>query len=208
MEIIDDGFMLLDSDILVKKDFTPLYDGTKVFVGKGEKMKTFKKRVEPFMCYINTKMCKEHNIHYYDENHMLGFYESNGGENYDTGCWFYEACKNLPKREITTAPYMIHFRAASWYKEAVEKQNYKKMSPDKWLEMNKKYWSDEPAKPLVTEKGETQAVKKEENNKPEPEKPKPSPEEKVMPVEKKKEAEVKYLKMAKTSDRKIGVLNR
>ena len=29
-----------------------------------------------------------------------------------------------------------------------------------------------------------------------------------MPVEKKKEAEVKYLKMAKTSDRKIGVLNR
>lgn len=42
----------------------------------------------------------------------------------------------------------------------------------------------------------------------EPEKPKPSPEEKIMPVEKKKEVEVKYLKMAKTSDRKIGVLKR
>ena len=37
---------------------------------------------------------------------------------------------------------MVHFRAASWYKEAVEKQNYKKISPEKWLERNKRYWFD------------------------------------------------------------------
>ena len=101
---------------------------------------------------------------------------------------------------MSTSPYIIHFRAGSWYKGAVEKHNYKQISPEKWLEKNKRYWWTEPKK----EELKTEPPK----SAPEPEKPKPSPEEKVMPVEKKKEAEVKYLKMAKTSDRKIGVLSR
>ena len=144
MDIIEDGFILLDSDVLIKKDFSNLYDNTVVFVGKKEKMKPFKMRVEPFMVYINVKMCKEHNIHFFDEEHMFGFYDAKGGENYDTGCWFYEACGNLPKKEITTSQYMIHFRGASWFKE---KDKKKRLPPEKWLEQNKRYWSDTPKQP-------------------------------------------------------------
>ena len=43
MDIIEDGFILLDSDVLIKKDFSNLYDNTVVFVGKKEEMKPFKK---------------------------------------------------------------------------------------------------------------------------------------------------------------------
>lgn len=146
MNIIEDGFILLDSDVLIKKDFSNLYDNTVVFVGKKEKMKSFKMRVEPFMVYINVKMCKEHNIHFFNEEHMFGFYDAKGGENYDTGCWFYEACENLPKKEIATSQYMIHFRGASWFKKGDEK---KKITPEKWLEKNKHYWYEE-MKPVVT----------------------------------------------------------
>lgn len=202
MEIVDDGFVLIDSDVLIKKDFSNFYNEKKVFVGQKEKTPNFKKRVAPYFVYINVKMCKENGIHFFDENHMFGFYNSNGGENYDTGCWFYESCSNLPKEEISTSPYMVHFRAASWYKEAIEKQHYKQISPEKWLEKYKKYWHTEPeniSKNLAT-------ISK--PREPEPEHKHIAPEEKIMPVEKKKEVEVKYLKMAKTSDRKIGIIKK
>ena len=140
MEIIDDDFVLMDSDILLKKDFSPIYDNTKIFVGQKEKLPRFTMRVMPFLLYINTKMCKKFGIHFCDENHILGIKDTEEGENYDTACWFYEQCKNLPKKEINISQYMVHFRAASWYKDAVEKQNYKQITPEKWLERNRRYW--------------------------------------------------------------------
>ena len=146
MDIIEDGFVLMDSDILIKKDFTCFYDENKVYVGSIEKQPRLRKRIAPYMVYINVKMCKEHNIRFFDEEHMFGFQDTKGCDVYDTGCWFYEQCVNLPKKEISTSPYMIHFRAASWYKDAVEKHNYKQITPERWLERNKKYWFEDSEK--------------------------------------------------------------
>lgn len=159
MGIIQDGFVLMDSDILIKKDFTPLFDESKIYVGSIERMPHFKPRVAPFLCYINVKMCKENEIHYFDEDHMFGFYDTHGGKNYDTGCWFYEVCQNFPKKEISTVPYMIHFRAGTWYNDAVEKQNYRKFSPERWLEIYRRYWDDTEPTPVVMRKKITEARK-------------------------------------------------
>jgi len=159
MDIIQDGFVLMDSDILIKKDFTPLFDERKVYVGSIERISHFKPRVAPFLCYINVKMCKENGIRYFDEDHMFGFYDAHGGKNYDTGCWFYEACQNLPKTEININQYMIHFRAGTWYKDAVEKQNYKKFSPERWLEIYRRYWNDTKPTPVVMRKKITETRK-------------------------------------------------
>ncbi len=149
MSIIDGGFVLMDSDILLKKDFSCFYDETIICAGKTEKLPHLRKRIAPYMMYINTKMCKEHNIHFFNEEHMFGLNGKKGEEIYDTGCWFYETCKDLPKKEINVSQYMIHFRAASWYKDAVEKQHYKQITPEKWLEKNKHYWYEE-LKPVIT----------------------------------------------------------
>ena len=152
MNLLGKNFVLLDSDVLIKKNFSSLYDDSKIFVGKLEKMPRFKKRVEPFMVFINTEMCKKNNVHFFNENRMWGFYNTTG-ENYDTGCWFYEACAKFPKKEVNTSPYMEHFRAASWYKDAVEKQKYRKISPELWLDRHKSLWytKEDTAKRVIKE---------------------------------------------------------
>ena len=63
---------------------------------------------------------------------------------------------------------MVHFRAASWYKEAVEKQNYKKISPEKWLERNRRYWYDpnNTCSEKVEEASVPEPVEKPERKKP------------------------------------------
>ena len=98
-------------------------------------------------------------------------------------------------KEIKWGDYVEHYGAGSWTKEAEKMRKRTHIPVDEWLNKYHYLWGG-----LVISKQSAPA--------PEPEKPKPAPEEKVMPVEKKKEVEVKYLKMAKTSDRKIGVLNR
>ena len=168
MDIIQDGFILMDSDILIKKDFTSLYDETKIYVGYIEKMPHFTPRVAPFLCYINVRMCKENGIKYFNWEHMLGFRNEGDTKLYDTGCWFYEACKDLPKKEISINQYMVHFRAASWYKEAVEKQNYKKIQPEKWLERNRQYWYIPEEKPNNDNKVQPKEGTKSQKTTPEP----------------------------------------
>ena len=101
----------------------------------------------------------------------------------------------VPHSEIKWEDYVVHYKAGSWTKEAEKMRKRTHIPLDEWLNKYHYLWGG-----LVISKQSAPA--------PEPEKPKPAPEEKVMPVEKKKEAEVKYLKMAKTSDRKIGVLSR
>ena len=158
-------------------------------------------RVLPFICYINSKMCLENNVHFFDGAKMLGLCGTISGEKYDTGAAFYLNAQKFPHKLIKYEDYIVHLKGGSWFevhKNYTERARKIKItiSPELFLSENRSLWDDayqkqEPPKPAL-----------------EPEKPKPAPEEKVMPVVKKKEVEVKYLKMAKTSDRKIGVLKR
>ena len=197
--LIGGGFVLLDSDVLVKKDFSNLYDDKLIYVGDVEKQaKTTIKRVLPFICYINSDMCTQNNVHFFESDKMHGLYNTQKGESYDTGAAFYLSSLNFPHKEIKYEDYVVHLKGGSWFdtnKKYMKKVHKKEITvtPEEWLEKYRYLWEED---------------KEQKNDKSEPEKPKPAPEEKVMPVEKKKEAEVKYLKMAKTSDRKIGVLNR
>ena len=98
---------------------------------------------------------------------------------------------------------MVHFRAASWYKEAIEKQHYKQISPEKWLEKYKKYWHTEPeniSKNLAT-------ISK--PREPEPEHKHIAPEEKTKPVAPpRSEQKTTFLRMAKGNERKIGIIKK
>ena len=58
MEIIGEPFVLLDSDILIKRDFSNLYDEKMCYVGEVVNQPRSKiKRVLPFICYLNPKLC-------------------------------------------------------------------------------------------------------------------------------------------------------
>lgn len=133
MELFNDNFVIIDSDALVKKDFSELYDDRFIYVAETNYQVGMKLiRVIPFVCFINVKLCKERDIHFFNEIYMHGL--GNGkGDNWDTGAYFYEACKNEKHKEIKYSDYVVHLGNGSWVNKNVTD----------WVNKYKNFWEDE-----------------------------------------------------------------
>ena len=150
MDLIDDNFILLDSDVLLKKDISNIIDENAIYSAEVIKQPKFNvNRVLPFICFINVKMCKENGIRYFDEEHMYGIYKSMESEKYDTGSGFYFNTKNFKSNIIKCDDYIVHYKAASWFDCAKRMHHYKQISIDEWIKKYKKYWSSENNKKVV-----------------------------------------------------------
>jgi len=148
MELLEDNFVIIDSDALVKKDFSELYDDKFIYVAETNNQMGMKLiRVIPFICFINVKLCKEKNIHFFNEMYMHGLGHGSG-DNWDTGAYFYEACKNEKHKEVRYSNYVVHLGNASWrnknvsswinqYKDLWQGENIK-IKMDKEEQLNKK----------------------------------------------------------------------
>lgn len=138
IELINDNFILLDSDILLRRDISPIANNKYVFVGQSG-TETSKRwplhRVFPWFCYLNVKMMKEKKISFFDEKRMYGLYYNKKSELYDTGTSFLEDIKNLPKLEITNLKYILHYKGGSY-----SNNNGKRISAKQWLSQYKRYW--------------------------------------------------------------------
>lgn len=146
MELINDGFILLDSDVLLKRDVSNLIDDKTIFTGEViTQPNSSVKRVLPFICYINVKMCKENGVHYFDDNYMHGLWKNGVADRYDTGGGFYIGAKNYPSRPIKYSEYVVHFGHGSWNKIGKKPQ----YTFEEWLKIFKKYWSNEKNKKVV-----------------------------------------------------------
>ena len=147
MELIKEPFVLFDSDVLVKKDFSALFDETVCYKGEvinqpGTNNKI--KRVLPFICFVNTPMCKTKGIHYFDENYMHGLRFKGRSDDYDTGGALYiltEQKRGLHS-EIKVADYIEHYGNGSWVSAAEKMKRPKHMPIFEWLNKYKEYWSD------------------------------------------------------------------
>ena len=126
MELINEPFILMDSDILLKKDVSDMYDESCAYVGEViTQPKSTVKRVLPFLCFINAPMCREHDAHYFNDNHMHGLRKTPVADRYDTGAAFYLETKNLPHKDIRVQEYAVHYAHGSW-----DKPGYKKNQED------------------------------------------------------------------------------
>ena len=133
MENFDENFLLLDSDVLVKCDISELFNNNYLYIGEVKKQTGFSmKRVIPFICFINNKMCHEYNIHYFNEKFMHGLGHGEG-DDWDTGTYFYKASEGKNSKEINYNNYIIHLGSGSWLKSKKEKSN-------EWLNKNKNLW--------------------------------------------------------------------
>lgn len=148
MEILDENFILLDSDILLKKDISDLIKEDCVLTSDTELWKAKlsnkvpKYRATPYICFINVKLCKKHNVHYYNPKFIFGL--TKNGDNYDTGTYFLEQIKQkkLKWQKIHNYDYIVHYKGGSWIESARKYDNYKRVDANVWLKMNKKYWDD------------------------------------------------------------------
>ncbi len=116
-----EGFVLMDSDVLIRKDITPFFDQRLIFVGEvGVSPYRHRHKIPrllPFLCWINVPLCWQLGIEYFDPCRcwMLqpdGFIESW----YDTGASFLEDCESVwaPARHLRIDDYILHFKGGSW----------------------------------------------------------------------------------------------
>lgn len=136
-DLFPDGFLLMDSDILIQKDVTPFFDDGCAWTGSIEMHKdrwnVGLPRVLPFLTYINVPLCRKHGIRYFNPDKMFALVPDKPDIAYDTGCWFYEACAaaHLPENHIRITDYMLHLRHGSWM--AREEEN-------EWLDAHHELW--------------------------------------------------------------------
>lgn len=147
MDLINDNFILMDSDILLKKDVSDLYDDNYIFIGEYEMNPTLKKRnvgrILPFICFINVKMCQEYNVRYFNENFMHGLNKFTIGHYYDTGGGFYINARNYAHKCINIGEYITHYKGGSWdYTYPSCKKIHGNLTPVEWLNYNKEYWNN------------------------------------------------------------------
>ena len=200
MEIIKDNFVLLDSDVLLKKDISDLFQKNKVYVAETVFQPNSKiHRVLPYVCFINNKMCFKNGIHYYNDDFMHGLRKTVKSDMYDTGAYFYLACEKFEHTDIKCDDYIEHYKAGSWTQEADKARKTSHFSVDEWLEKNRDLW-DENLDGNLTEVSRKST--------PEPESRHVPPEEKTKPVVMKTTSTTNYLRTPKNSERKIGIIKK
>ena len=146
-DLIKDNFILLDSDVLLKNDISNLYNDEYIFVGEIGQQQLLntksKKRVIPFICFINVKKCLELNIRYFNGAYMLGLSKSGTPNNlYETGSWFFEQTCKYQHNIININNYIVHYASASF--------NPTSKNILEWLNDNKLLWKSRVIYTCVT----------------------------------------------------------
>jgi hypothetical protein len=127
--------ILMDSDILVKRDISPLWNNRYVYSGqRAPHHSRFGDvdRVLPFLCYLNIPAMKRSGISYYNKEKMFCLNQRRPDMAYDTGCWFLEDCvqHRAPHQDLNLDDYILHLGHGSW----------RDMKWADWLEMHSKLW--------------------------------------------------------------------
>ena len=119
-DVLSEGFVLMDSDVLVKKDISSLFDPSLAWIGGIEHHPKFwfqAVRCFPFLLWINVPMLRERGIRFFHEGYVYKMSHRGGAPYYDTGGSLYKDCLDagLPYKEINLDEYIVHLGGASCY---------------------------------------------------------------------------------------------
>lgn len=118
-DILKDGFVLLDSDVLIKKDISVFFDEQYAWVGEIDEHPEFdfqSRRLLPFLLYINVPMLAKYGIRFWHEGMSYKLSHRGVAPFYDTGGSLLFDCDNanLPSKELRISEYIEHFGGASY----------------------------------------------------------------------------------------------
>ena len=142
-ELVPDGFVLIDSDILFKNGIEWMYQYDQCTVGHIGMTTGYYNiaRLVPMLLWINVPMCVAGGARFFDPDRTWALHEYYSRKNWwDTGAAFLDDIKRLKPqchgkavaREMIKNT-IIHFGGGSWRRNDIETQQ-------KWLEENKELW--------------------------------------------------------------------
>ena len=149
-ELLPDGFVLVESDILLKRDIEEFFDPTHSVYGYWQKAQPHNPfnigRMLPMLCWMNVPMLTKYSAKYFDPKRTYGLLpggRQNRNNWYDTGAVLLEdIIKNRPNlvgRHCDIRDYVVHFGSGSW------KNNNLKAQAE-WLNQHRKLWEPEGCK--------------------------------------------------------------
>ena len=134
----DTPFILMDSDVLVRRDISDFcqHPGC-AWVGEvGENVRERFgydiNKVQPFLCWLNVPLLKQHGIHYFNPDYMWNLTHVAPNHRYDTGAWLYRAVQEagLPTHELPLYSYIFHLGHAS----------FRDRKPMEWVWNHRETW--------------------------------------------------------------------
>ena len=148
MELLPDGFLLMDSDVLLKKDVDFMFQDGQVAVGHVQDPQPGNRfhigRLVPMLCYINVPLCKRCGLRYFDPERAWMIHSKNDNDRlnwYDTGASFYEDIHRhkggAHGRRIDIRPLMEHYQKGSWARSDLKAQA-------EWLQKHRRLWEPTP----------------------------------------------------------------
>lgn len=121
-ELLPDGFVLMDSDILIRKPIDTFFRKEYSVVGYVQRRQTGKSRVRvmPMLCWMNVPMFRKEGVNYFDPDRSWGLKADtrDPGNWYDTGASLLEDIMShrprLKGMHMDIRPFLLHYGSASW----------------------------------------------------------------------------------------------
>ena len=142
-ELLPDGFILMESDILIKKDISFLWDEQWAATGRGEWFHGRRQehdRLFPFLCYMNVPLLVANGARYFDPERSWNLFPGDDDpRNYwDTGaCLLDDIIKTKPALRAKLYPNLFdcfeHYTGGSWRQKDEENQKA-------WLDAHRDLW--------------------------------------------------------------------
>ena len=154
-DLFPDGFLLMESDVLLKQSVDFMFQPSRCAVGYIQEHQPGNRcdipRMVPMLCYINPTRCKEAGVRYYDPERcwMLRPDEKDRRNWYDTGASFLEDIKThkaqgssgIKLSRDTYLGLMDHYGSGSWRRDKTRRAD--DITPEKWLMDRKNLWMPE-----------------------------------------------------------------
>ena len=141
-ELVPDGFMLMDSDILLKENIDWMFWEDQCSVGfVSHKSYAGHPRYAPMLLWINVPMCEAGGARFFDPDRAWALHQGHDRRNFwDTGAAFYDDIRRLKPQchgKAISREHLFsmieHYGSGSWKKADEEAQQ-------KWLEKHRDLW--------------------------------------------------------------------
>lgn len=151
-DLLPDGFLLLESDVLIKKNIECFFRPEYSFVGHVQREQPYNPfrigRIMPLLCWMNVPMLKREGARYFDPARTYGLLPGGKGNRnnwYDTGAPMLEDVLTKRPRlkglHMDVRPYIEHFTSGSWQKNDLNAHTA-------WFNRHKDLW-DISEKPVT-----------------------------------------------------------